>query len=264
MAKEVFIPKLGQTMEEARLVKWLVADGALVEEGQGILEVETDKAVFTVEANARGHVHQGPYKEGAVVPVLTVVATIGKADEKFANGELQMAKPPASSDDMACTSMAPLGTPAPIAEREGKVFASPRARKLAAAKNVDLSQVAPTGEGGTRVVERDVTAFLAHQPKATPVAQKIAAEAGVDLRAVTGTGIGGAITKEDVARTAKPIAAPFPPAEIAERVPLQGVRGIIAERMAMSVHTTARVTLCMEADATEFVNLRARLKARVE
>jgi pyruvate dehydrogenase E2 component (dihydrolipoamide acetyltransferase) len=53
-------------------------------------------------------------------------------------------------------------------------------------------------------------------------------------------------------------------AEVVERVPLQGVRGIIAEHMATSAHTTARVTLFMEADATEFVNLRTRLKARVE
>ncbi len=52
MAKEVFIPKLGQTMEEARLVKWLVEDGAKVDEGQGILDVETDKAVFTVESTS--------------------------------------------------------------------------------------------------------------------------------------------------------------------------------------------------------------------
>jgi pyruvate dehydrogenase E2 component (dihydrolipoamide acetyltransferase) len=264
VAKEVFIPKLGQTMEEARLAKWLVADGASVEEGQGILEVETDKAVFTVEANARGHVHQGPYKEGEVVPVLTVVATIGKADEKFASGELQMAKTSVSSDAIARTSTASLGTPVPIAEREGKVFASPRALKLAAAKNIDLSQIAPTGEGGTRIVERDVIAFLARQPKATPVAQKMAGEIGVDLRAVAGTGLGGTITKEDVARTQKPIAVGLAQAEVVERVPLQGVRGIIAEHMATSAHTTARVTLFMEADATEFVNLRTRLKARVE
>ena len=62
MAKEVFIPKLGQTMEEATLIRWLVADGAQVEQGQEILEVETDKAVFAVEATARGTLHIGPFK----------------------------------------------------------------------------------------------------------------------------------------------------------------------------------------------------------
>ena len=58
-------------------------------------------------------------------------------------------------------------------------------------------------------------------------------------------------------------AQPLPVADVVERVPLKGVRGIIAERMAASVHTTARVTLVMEVDATEFVAARERIKAKV-
>ena len=86
---------------------------------------------------------------------------------------------------------------------------SPRARKLAAEKGIDLATagIIPTGGEGVRIAERDVLAYLASAPstelragpKATPVAQKVAAEAGVDLRAVTGTGPGGKIMKEDVA-----------------------------------------------------------------
>ena len=83
MAEEFFIPKLGQTVEEVTLVNWLVEDGAKVSQGQEVLEVETDKASFPVEANAKGYIHIGPFKEGEVVPVLTVVAIIGKEDEKF-------------------------------------------------------------------------------------------------------------------------------------------------------------------------------------
>jgi pyruvate dehydrogenase E2 component (dihydrolipoamide acetyltransferase) len=87
----------------------------------------------------------------------------------------------------------------------------------------------------------------------------------MDLHTIAGSGPGGRITKEDVER-AKPVTAlppVIPESEVLERVPLMGVRGIIAERMATSVHTTARVTLLIEADATEFVALRERLKARV-
>jgi pyruvate dehydrogenase E2 component (dihydrolipoamide acetyltransferase) len=278
VAKEVFIPKLGQTMEEARLVKWLVADGASVEEGEGILEVETDKALFTVEANARGCLHPGPYKEGDVVPVLTVVATIGKADETFASGGMPMAKPQVAPEAAPSAATPPMRTDQPTAERTGKVFASPRARMTAATKGVDLEQVAPTGDGGRRIVERDVLAWLSQVPKATPVAAQMATAAGVDLRQVIGTGARGIITKEDVehamadrrppttdlGHVVEPSSVIRPPSKISERVPLQGVRGIIAERMAASVHTTARVTLLMEADATELVNLRERLKTRVE
>jgi pyruvate dehydrogenase E2 component (dihydrolipoamide acetyltransferase) len=271
MAKEVFIPKLGQTVEEVTLVRWLVADGAKVEQGDGILEVETDKALFTVESSARGYLHIGPYKEGEIVPVLTVVATIGKPEEKFVSGEPLAAETAATVPTEQVTNAAAATAVAASAPVQGKVFASPRARKLATAKDVDLAQVTPTGGNGQRVAERDVLAYLSQLPKVTPVAQKVAAEAGIDLRAVTGTGPGGKITKEDVERAKAPAVTPpavvlpavLPEVEVLERVLLKGVRGIIAERMATSVHTTARVTLLMEADATEFVTMRERLKARV-
>jgi pyruvate dehydrogenase E2 component (dihydrolipoamide acetyltransferase) len=270
MSEEFFIPKLGQTVEEVTLIKWLVEDGAQVKQGQEILEVETDKAVFPVEAIANGYLHIGPYKEGDVVPVLEVVAIIGKAEDKF---EVKGEAPPKAEQVPAET---PSTAPAPQAqasikeaEEEGRIFASPRARKLAGEKGVNLARVTPTGGGGVRVAERDVLSYLHSRPKATPVAQKIAAEAGLDWGELAGTGPGGKITKEDVERAVAPIAPPPgpPPArpevEILERIPLKGVRGIIAERMATSVHTSARVTLMMEVDATHFVDMRERLKARV-
>ena len=83
MAEEFFIPQLGQTVEEVVLVKWLVPDGAQVSRGQEVMEVETDKATFPVESNAKGYIHIGPYKEGDVIPVLTVVAMIGKPEDQF-------------------------------------------------------------------------------------------------------------------------------------------------------------------------------------
>jgi pyruvate dehydrogenase E2 component (dihydrolipoamide acetyltransferase) len=121
-------------------------------------------------------------------------------------------------------------------------------------------------------------AYLAAAPKATPVAQKMAMAQGVDLRAVSGTGPGGKIVKEDVMRMTKsaeraiggdekpaPVSGPTVAAlpEVIERIPLKGVRGIIAERMGTSVHTTARVSLFMDVDATELVAIRERLKAKV-
>ena len=135
----------------------------------------------------------------------------------------------------------------------------------------------PTGYGGLRVAERDVLAFLAQTPRVTPVAQRMAAEVGVDLRTLSGTGPRGRIVKEDIARASQsqisnqpsaisyqPSSIPNPQSEILERIPLKGVRAIIAERLATSVHTTARVTLVTEADATEFVAARVRIKEQVE
>ncbi len=280
MAAELFIPKLGQTVEEVTILGWKVEDGQRVEQGEPVLEVETDKAVFPVEANASGYIHLGPYKVGDVVPVLTVVAVIGKKDDKFAVKGAPAAPP--EVEEAAAPEAVPTMAVAPQAAAPGKVFASPRARRLAAQEGVDLRLVTPTGGGGVRVAERDVLAYLSAMPKATPVAQRMAAEAGIDLRQVVGTGPGGKITREDVERAiqaAAPVAPaapapapapapavpamPLPEVEVLERIPLKGVRAVIAQRMAASVHTTARVTLVSEVDATHFVEMRERLKQQV-
>jgi pyruvate dehydrogenase E2 component (dihydrolipoamide acetyltransferase) len=283
MAEEIFIPKLGQTVEEVTLVKWLLKDGDSVKPGQEILEVETDKAVFAVEATARGVLHLGSFQEGQIIPVLTVVGWIVKPGENFqlpqegaSGGASIIVVTPAMPAVESVGGSAPQGA----SSSEGKLFASPRARKLARAKNVELGRVKPSGAGGIRIIEKDVASYLAAAPKATPVAQRAAA-AGLDLHALAGSGPQGRITKEDVERAAagkvelpaqsptlKPVptgaAVALPEEEVAERIPLKGVRALIAERMGASVHTTARVTLVAEMDATEFVALRERLKARVE
>jgi pyruvate dehydrogenase E2 component (dihydrolipoamide acetyltransferase) len=285
MAVEFFIPKLGQTVEEVTIIDWLVKDGERVEQGQSILEVETDKAVFPVEATASGVIHLGPYKKGDVVPVITTVALIGKPDDRFSVSTAET--PGAVQTPLSETSAAPFeSAPAAAAEASNvtphkdwglrpdtstRLFASPRARKLASEKQVDLRQVPPTGESGVRVIEKDVLDFLAHAPRLTPVARRVAEEAGVSVQGLAGSGPGGRITRADVEHALQGGPAPTPAAalpvsepELLERIPLSGVRAIIAERMAMSVHTTARVTLVMEVDATQLVQMRERLKGRVE
>lgn len=272
MAVELFIPKLGQTVEEVTLLGWLVQDGDTVEQGQPVLEVETDKAVFPVEANASGVIHLGPYKKGDVVPVVTTVAVIGKPEDRFP-GVALVAQAEAAEVEATSSPPAPAQA-APSAPKDGgKLFASPRARRLAREAQVDLALVAPSGGGGVRITEKDVRAFLAQRPasppavKATPLALRVAAEAGVSLEGVVGSGPGGRITRQDVERVVQPsppAVQPLPEVEILERIPLTGVRAVIAERMAQSVHTTARVTLVMEVDATQLVAMRERLKAKVE
>lgn len=273
---ELFIPKLGQTVEEVTIVDWLVEDGAKVEYGQSVLEVETDKAIFPVEANASGYLHRGPYQPGEVVPVLTVVATIGKQDEPFlvkSTGTEAQTQTPAT--EAVSATIQPETSPSQET-REGRVFISPRAQKLVKEKHVDISKITPSGGGGLRIAERDVVAFLSKIPKATPVAQNIAVQSGLNLNRITGSGVDGAITKADVEAALKqqgqpaPVqAAPVAPSpapaevEISQSVPLKGVRQIIFDRMGTSVHTTARVTLVTEADATSFVEAREKLKADV-
>lgn len=290
---EVYIPKYGQTVEEVKVVQWYVEDGATVKKGQELLEIETDKTTFMVESEAAGVVHRGPYNVGDTVAVLEVVAIVGKPEDKFVAHKVGEEEAPdagrgevASPTSGQATETSQGGETPPL-----QMFASPRARKLAAARGVDVSAVQPTGGGGVRVAERDVLAYLAAAPKATPLAEKLAAQTGVDLRKVTGTGPGGKITREDVLAAQPAVSATevteaaeqkpgfskkpgFSDSElsassvakegdVAERIPLKGVRAIIADRMGTSVHTTARVTLVTEVDATEFVTMRERLKAKV-
>jgi pyruvate dehydrogenase E2 component (dihydrolipoamide acetyltransferase) len=159
--------------------------------------------------------------------------------------------------------------PETLKRPSGRLFASPRARKLAREREVDLAQVSGTGPGG-RVVERDVMAVLETLPKATPVARRLADQAGLDLRAVRGSGPGGRITKDDVERAlaesqVAEAAVPATPEHETVRPetlkPMTGVRAVIARRMAESHQTTAPVTLTTEADATAFVEVREGLKA---
>ncbi|HEY54528.1 MAG TPA: 2-oxo acid dehydrogenase subunit E2 [Caldilineae bacterium] len=286
MAEQLLIPKFGNTVEEVTIIEWMVPDGSEVKAGQEVLEIETDKAVFAVEATADGILHHGPFSSGDVAPILTVVALIGDANDTWDSQQVDSAvvaladEPETIAAEVAEQDETPASAPAPTAPAApDRIFASPRARALAANKEIDLSLLTPTGPGG-RILERDVQAFLEQRPGVTPVARKLAEEAKLDVYAITGTGPSGRITKRDVERTLAEATAPpapalapppapaptpvaLPDAEVLERVPLKGVRGIIAERMGDSVHTTARVTLVTEADATEFVAMRQRLKASV-
>lgn len=253
MATDFVIPKLGENIEEATIVNWLVEDGDEVEEGQDILELETDKATLPVPANASGRIQIGSYQVGDVVAVDQVVATIGGEDAPGAtdgNG----AKPAKTKEAAAPKEDAPAAK-----EKQPGEPAQPEPPPQPKAESLEPG------------------------PKATPVAQKMASELGVDLQTINGSGEHGKITKADVQQAAsgekaaepakaepapQPKAKPTPSAPAAtdemvqEQVPLKGIRGVIARRMAESVHTTARVTLVTEADATELVSLREQLKAR--
>jgi len=253
MAKDFFIPKLEGT-EKVTIINWLVEDGTQINEGDEILEIETDKAVVPVPANVSGYLHIGPYKAGDVVPTLAVLATIGEKDESFAPGSNGVESKPEVSE------------PAPVVEATAQASAPPGTTPARRETKMEV-----TDDGA--------------ESKVTPVAQKIATELGVSLDSITGSGDHGRITKEDVLHAGSeekvtevppapevvvskpspkpaPATAPHPEGDILERIPLKGIRGVIARRMAESVHTTARVTLVTDVDATELVTLREQLKAK--
>lgn len=240
MAEELFIPKLGQTVEEVTLIEWHVQDGEKVQAGQEVLKVETDKAVFDVEATAGGYIHIGPFQPGQVVPVLTVVAVIGKAEDRFE----KPVESPARTEATGTTPHPTEDEPQPANGSAAWIFASPIARKMASEHGINLAEVTPTGKNGKRIVAADIEAYLETTARQTPPQAQPTASAPAEAGSPA-------------------FSIPIYPTPVSKTIPLSGVRGVIASRMSLSSNLTAPVTLLMETDATELVRMRDILKEKV-
>ncbi len=144
----VTLERLSISMEDGKVLRWLVSDGAAVESGEVIVEVETDKATIAVESPGRG-ILRIVADEGAVVAVDGVLGELHGGDE-------QAAALPAAVDRPDEAEPAP-GPRAPAALPEGRDggAASPAARRFAAERGIDLAGVAGSGPGG-RIVVRDL------------------------------------------------------------------------------------------------------------
>ncbi len=226
MATEIIMPKLGLTMEEGTVLKWLKHEGDHIEKGESVLQIQTDKVEYEVESPTEGVLHRTLAEEGQVIPCGEVVGVIGGADEEI---DLEKVK--------AKARVAPASPPRvePKKEEPPRVEAPP-------------AEVPAPGE----------------RVKISPAARKLAKEMGVDISKLRGTGPGGRIVKEDILAAtpaeaapaeAVPVEAP-PPGPVLESIPLKGVRAVIVRRMGQSWHEVARVTEVVEADVTGLQALR--------
>jgi len=177
MASRVVMPKLSDTMEEGRILRWLKKEGDAVETGQALAEVETDKATVEMEAYANGTVRKLITPEGQFVKIGGLIAIIGDPGEDVSALLPAAGGPPAAL------------TPGPAPE----AAASPAAAKPPL-EAPPLAAAAPTGRA----------------LKASPLALRMAAEAGLDVGRLQGTGPQGRIIKRDIeaALTQAPAAAP--------------------------------------------------------
>lgn len=250
MAVEVVMPKLGLTMTEGTISKWLKQDGEKVEKGEPLLEVTTDKITNEVEAPASGVIKIFS-REGEIVKVSGVIGAIAGEGEEASYPEGQKQINQVEHEVNIKTQQQPR-------PRGSLIKASPAARKLAGTKGIDIAAIEGTGPGG-RIVEKDVLdyaekALWATKCKRTPVAEKMAEDLEVDLHDLKGSGVSGRVMKADVEKAVNHIIA-----KKAEILPLAGMRKIIAENMAASKDTAVHVTINMEADMSEVFKLRERL-----
>ncbi len=261
MATDVVMPRLSDSMEEGTVLKWLVEVGGEVRRGQPLVEIETDKANMTYEADSDGVLIELLAREGDTLEVGQPIARIGAEDEG-PSGEPKAGGEPAPPDDAPTSSgdgerpdSEPSETeaPAPVAKANGggRVKASPLARRMAGELGVELARIEGSGPGG-RVVKADVEA---------------AADAGT----------GGAVAPPAPEPETAPAEAPEPetaPAEPAAAA--SGAKGDVAiheptrlqrtvsRRMAEAKATVPDFSLELDVDMTLCIELRERLKAQTE
>lgn len=171
MARPLLMPQVGQDIETAVIVRWLVKEGDCLKQGEVFVEVESEKAAFEVEAEESGTVLKLLYEEGDEVKVLEPIAWVGEPGEKLEDTLI--------SDTGAVRGKKNTQGEKPAAAEETgpgikKIFAAPAARRLAREHGIDLGTVKGCGPRG-RIVKGDVLAVVASggfSPAAGPEMQK--------------------------------------------------------------------------------------------
>ncbi|KOX89653.1 Dihydrolipoyllysine-residue acetyltransferase component of pyruvate dehydrogenase complex [Thermus aquaticus] len=271
MPKEILMPELAESVVEGEILKWLVEEGDYLKKDQPFVEVMTDKVTVELPSPYEGVLLKKLAKEGEVVKVHAPIALIAEPGEAV---EGVKEAPPVQAVEER--SIVEPGLP-PKEDRE------------------DLSLFRPDP---TEVAVKNP--FLAERPKeergrvlAVPAARKLARELGIPIEAVPGSGPLGRVRVEDVRAYAEKLKAPpspapapaspppqeappvgFPPPpryaspkgyeHLEERVPLRGIRRTIAQGLWQSHLYTVRTLNVDEADLTELVALRERLKGEAE
>ncbi len=263
MAETVGMPRLSDSMEEGTVLKWLVEEGGEVKRGEPLVEIETDKANMTYEADTDGVLIKVIANEGDTLPVGDPIAEIGEEGEAPSggggeeSGEEEKTEEPQSKDDGEEEDTEdPAAEEAEDEEPEREEAEEPKPK-------------APDsgGNGGERI-------------KASPVARRMAGELGVELARLEGSGPGGRIVKADVESAAQdggaakteekdeeaPAEAPAAKKESSgakgevEVQELTRLQQTVTRRMAESKATAPDFALTLDVDMTDAVKLRKRLK----
>ena len=241
-AEIVRMPKMSDTMEEGVIAAWYKKVGDIVESGELVAEIETDKATMEYESYNDGTVLYLGANEGESVKVDGILAIVGErganyealivADEQAAIESVLPAAPAVSVEVPETESPKADLAPVSAISANGRIKASPLAKKLASEKGIDIVQVVGTGEGG-RIIKRDVESFV---PSAQPVimtapAQSVAASPAIQLPQV--------VAEEGY-----------------EEVKVSQMRKTIAKRLAESKFTAPHFYLTMEINMDKAIEAR--------
>ena len=250
--KVIRLPKLGQTMEEGTIVNTLVKVGDKVAKGDVLFEVETDKATLEADSPADGFVKAILVKVGETVPVNDPIAVLAGEDEALPQGFLDALVHEGTAPAVTVSEHAATGEakesgvrsqesekPTPGAGAE-KLFATPRAKMIAAELGIDLTGVAPAN--ALRIVEADVR--RAAQRGTAPSA---AEAAGAERWA------------RPTLRAEAAIPAATPKYSFGQKIKVNRLQKIVAEKMLWSKQNIPCFYLNIRADVTALVALRTKL-----
>jgi 2-oxoglutarate dehydrogenase E2 component (dihydrolipoamide succinyltransferase) len=240
VAVEIHVPELGESVADATVGRWLKQEGEAVKSGDPLVELETDKINFEVEAEQDGVLEAIAKGEGESVNVGEVIGTIGEGDGRPAEPETEAPEEEERTEQ-----------PQAVAETEAEetdghremeeVRASPSVRKLAREYGIDLAEISGSGSGG-RVTREDVERSIREQSGAPArEAEQPAPE-------------------EDGRREKRPAAAEDGRGALEERVRMSRRRQTIARRLVEAQQTAAMLTTFNEADLSAVMELRDRRK----
>ena len=281
MAQVVIMPKQGQSVESCIVSEFKKKVGDTVKVGDVLFGYETDKATFEEESQVEGTVLAIFYKDGDEIPVLQNVMVIGQPGESFAEFA-PGTNAPAEDGTKPSEAAATLGTlrGGTVSEANGGVErsetaeeglgtsaaiagapVSPRARREAAEKGVNLDAVAGSGPHG-RIIARDVEAAAAAQGKLSGLAKAKMAEGG--LVAGEGSGLAGTVKGGDLKTWKANHTDIAGEGEEFEVVKMSNMRKLIAKSMYNSLQNSAQLTHMLGADARRIQALRKKAKKALE
>jgi pyruvate dehydrogenase E2 component (dihydrolipoamide acetyltransferase) len=167
VATEVKLPRLGQGMEAGTVVKWLKSEGEPVEKGEPLYELDTEKVTQEVEAEASGVLLKIAVP-GGEVPVGTTLAFIGEQGEAISVADTtEMVRKPQSPAPAPASNGRSAERSPNLQPAEGRVKASPLARRIARERGIDLAAIEGTGPEG-RIVAEDVEGARPRPPPPRP------------------------------------------------------------------------------------------------
>ncbi len=224
MTINVLMPRLGETVVEGTVSRWLVAEGEPVQKLAPLLEISTDKIDTEIPSPADGILLRILIAAGATVAAGALIAVIGQPDEKWAESITPPDDAPAGVEIARPRTLSGVGGAVSTSDSPG--FISPVVARLAAEHNVDLGQVRGTGLKG-RIRKQDVLSYLDSQAAESSPAR--ASSSGINAEAAPGAG---------------------------DFVPLTRLRRLVAEHMVQSVATSPHVTTVFDCDLAAVVKHR--------